>query len=114
METSYGFGCLGLVTLAEDHLDDGYLLMREPLRSATNETLKRAYSKSLALLERNRRSLDALAQALFASSYLDRGEIDAIIARHPLESSLVASVLPQISASSIQNGGATVSDPTLR
>ncbi|WP_036030050.1 AAA family ATPase [Bradyrhizobium yuanmingense] len=114
METAYGFGCLGLVTLAEDHLNDGYLLMTEPLRSATNETLKRAYSKSLALLERNRRSLDALAQALFASSYLDRGEIDAIIARHPLESSLVASVLPRTSASSIQNGGATVSDPTLR
>ncbi|MEY9464001.1 AAA family ATPase [Bradyrhizobium ottawaense] len=113
METSYGFGCLGLVTLAEDHLNDGYLLMTEPLRSATNETLKRAYSKSLALLERNRRSLDALAQALFASGYLDRGEIDAIIARHPLESSLVASVLPQTSASSIQNGGAAA-DPTLR
>ena len=73
METSYGFGCLGLVTLAEDQLNDGYLLMTEPLRSATNETLKRAYAKSLALLERNRRSLDAFAQALFASGYLDRG-----------------------------------------
>jgi len=114
METSYGFGCLGLVTLAEDHLNDGYLLMTEPLRSATNETLKRAYAKTLALLERNRRSLDALAQALFASGYLDRGEIDAIIGRHPLESALVSSVPPRAFASSIQNGGASVSDPALR
>jgi cell division protease FtsH len=104
----------GLVTLAEDHLNDGYLLMTEPLRSATNETLKRAYAKTLALLERNRRSLDALAQALFASGYLDRGEIDAIVARHPLESAFMASVLPRTFASSIQNGGATISDPALR
>ena len=101
---------------AEDQLNDGYLLMTEPLRSATNETLKRAYAKSLALLERNRRSLDALALALFASGYLDRGEIDAIVAKHPLEAAFATTVavLPRTVASPIREGGTMVSDPALR
>lgn len=88
--------------------------MTEPLRSATNETLKRAYAKSLALLERNRHSLDALAKALFASGYLDRIEIDAIVAKHPLETAFAATVLPRTVASPIRDGGTTVSDPALR
>ena len=116
METSYGFGCLGLVTLAEDQLNDGCLLMTEPLRSATNETLKRAYAKSLALLERNRRSLDALAQALFASGYLDRVEIDAIVAKCPPESAFAApaAVISRNVAPPIKDGGTAVTDPAFR
>lgn len=43
--------------------------MNELLRSATNDTLKRSYAKSLALLKQNDRSLDALAEALFAAGY---------------------------------------------
>jgi len=116
IETSYGFGCLGLVTLPEDQLNDGYLLMTEPLRSATNETLKRAYAKSLAVLERNRPSLDALAQALFASGYLDQGEIDAIVAKYPLKPALAvtATVIPRTAAPPIEDGGTTVSDRAFR
>lgn len=85
IETSYGFGCLGLITLTEEQLNDNYLLMTEPLRTATAETLKRAHAKSLSLLERNRRSLDALAQALFAARYLDQDDIQTIIAKNPIE-----------------------------
>lgn len=114
IETSYGFGCLGLVTLAEDQLNDSYLLMTEPLRSATNETLKRAYARSLALLDRNRMSLDALAQALFASRYLDQGEIEAIITKHPLEPPPAATAVPRTVAAPIKDGDITVSDPALR
>jgi hypothetical protein len=58
--------------------------MNEPLRTATNDTLKRAYAKSLALLQQNSRTLDALAEALFAFGYLDQSEIAAVIAAHPL------------------------------
>ncbi|MBR0821474.1 AAA family ATPase [Bradyrhizobium liaoningense] len=84
IETSYGYGHSGLVTLAEGQLSDGYLLMTEPLRSATNETLMRAYAKSLSILEQNSQALDALAKALFAVGYLDQSEIAAVIATHPL------------------------------
>jgi cell division protease FtsH len=84
IESAYGFGQTGLVTLAEDQVNDGYLLMNEPLRAATDDTLKRAYAKSLALLQQNIRSLDALAEALFAFGYLDQSEIAAVIAAHPL------------------------------
>ena len=36
------------------------------------------------MLNHNRRALDALAQALFAQGYLDRAEIDAVLAKAPL------------------------------
>ncbi|WGD50263.1 AAA family ATPase [Bradyrhizobium sp. CB1650] len=84
IETAYGYGHTGLVTLAEGQLGDGYLLMTDPLRSATNETLMRAYAKSLSILEQNSQALDALAKALFAGGYLDQSEIAAVIATHPL------------------------------
>ena len=84
IESAYGYGHTGLVTLAEGQLNDGYLLMTEPLHSATNDTLKRAYAKSLAILEQNSQALDALAEALFTFGYLDQSEIAAVIAAHPL------------------------------
>lgn len=84
METSYGFGQTGLVAFGERQLNDGNLLTTEPLRSAINRTLERAYGKALALLERNKGVLDALATALFAAGYLDRSEIAKIIASHAI------------------------------
>ena len=84
IESAYGFGYTGLVTLAKEQVDDGHLLMNGSLRAATNETLKCAYEKSLALLQQNSRSLDALAEALFAAGYLDQSEIAAVIAANPL------------------------------
>jgi cell division protease FtsH len=73
-------------------------------------------TKSLALLEGNRLSLDALAQPLFASGYLDRGEIDAIIAKYPLEpaTSATPAVTSRTVAPPINDGGTTVSDPAFR
>lgn len=84
IESAYGYGQTGLVTLSEDQVTDSHLLMNGPLRSATNETLKRSYEKSLALLKQNDRSLDALAEALFVAGYLDQPEIAAVIATNPL------------------------------
>jgi ATP-dependent Zn protease len=84
IESAYGYGQTGLVTLSEDQVTDSHLLMNGPLRSATNDTLKRSYAKSLDLLKQNGRSLDALAEALFAAGYLDQDEIAAIIAANPL------------------------------
>lgn len=84
IETAFGFGHTGLVTLSKEQIDDGHLLMNGPLRTATNETLKRAYERSLTLLQRNNRTLDALAEALFAASYLDQAEIVEIISANPL------------------------------
>lgn len=84
IESAYGYGHTGLVTLSEDQVTDAHLLMNGPLRSATNETLKRSYAKSLALLKQNNRSLDALAEALFVAGYLDQVEIAAIISANPL------------------------------
>jgi cell division protease FtsH len=84
IESAYGYGQTGLVTLSEDQVTDSHLLMNGPLRSATNDTLKRSYTKSLALLEENNRSLEALAEALFAAGYLDQVEIAAIISANPL------------------------------
>ncbi|WP_158537576.1 AAA family ATPase [Bradyrhizobium sp. MOS003] len=84
IESAYGYGHTGLVTLSEDEVTDSDLLMNGPLRLATNETLKRAYAKSLALLKHNSRSLHALAEALFAAGYLDQSEIAAVIAANPL------------------------------
>lgn len=84
IESAYGYGHTGLVTLSEDEVTDSHLLMNGPLRLATNETLNRAYAKSLALLKQNSRSLHALAEALFAAGYLDQSEIAAVIAANPL------------------------------
>ncbi|MCK1620813.1 AAA family ATPase [Bradyrhizobium sp. 159] len=84
IESAYGYGHTGLVTLSEGQVTDAHLLMNGPLRSATNDTLKRSYAKSLALLEQNDRSLDALAEALFVAGYLDQVEIAAIISANPL------------------------------
>lgn len=84
IESAYGFGHTGLVTLAEGQISDGQLLMNGALRSATNDTLMRAYARALALLKQNSRSLDALAEALFAPGYLGQAEIAAVITANPL------------------------------
>lgn len=97
IESAYGYGHTGLVTLSEDQVTDAHLLMNGPLRSATNDTLKRSYAKSLGLLQQNDRSLDALAEALFAAGYLDQVEIAAVISANPLAQT--AAVLARESAS---------------
>ena len=84
IESAYGYGHTGLVTFAEGQINGGYLLMTEPLRSATHDTMKRAYAKTLSILDQNGQSLDALAEALFAFGHLDQSEIAAVIAAHPL------------------------------
>jgi hypothetical protein len=58
--------------------------MFEKLRSAVSGTIDRAYAVALDLLGQNRRTLDALAAALFVAGYLDRAEIEAVLAKTPL------------------------------
>jgi cell division protease FtsH len=83
LETDFGFGSLGLVCLAGD-VGNRDLLMFDKLRAAAASNLDRAYATALDVLSRNRRSLDALAAALFAAGYLDRAEIEAVLAQTPL------------------------------
>ena len=83
LETDFGFGSLGLVCLAGE-VGNRDLLMFDKLRAAVGATIDRAYATALDVLSRNRRALDALAAALFASGYLDRTEIQAVLARAPL------------------------------
>jgi cell division protease FtsH len=83
LETTYGLGSLGLLCLPGGATQRDLLLLDE-LRAAVGRTVDRAYTTALDLLRRQRPTLDALATALFAAGYLDRGEIDAVLARCPL------------------------------
>jgi cell division protease FtsH len=83
LETDFGFGSFGLVSLAGD-VNNRDLLMFEKLRAAVGSTVDRAYAMALNMLDRNRSTLDALAAALFAAGYLDRAEIDAVLHQTPL------------------------------
>jgi cell division protease FtsH len=85
METDFGFGSLGLVCLAGD-LDNRDLLLFDHLRVAVEATIDRAYATALEVLAQNRSALDALAEALFSAGYLDRTEIEAVLAQTPLRS----------------------------
>jgi cell division protease FtsH len=91
LETDFGFGSLGLVCLA-GALDSRDLLMFAPLRSAVEGTIDRAYATALGVLARNRLALDALADALFTAGYLDRAEIEAVLAQTPLRSRALGDV----------------------
>ena len=82
LETSYGLGQLGPVAVTAFTARD--LLIMPDLRNAVRRTLEAAEAKALELLTANRLSLDALAQALFTSGYLDRVEIDVVLAAAPL------------------------------
>jgi hypothetical protein len=83
LEISYGLGSFGLVSIASE-TSDRDLLMFGDLRSSVGRTIDRAYAAALELLRQNRHALDALAGALFASGYLERGEIEAVLAKVPL------------------------------
>jgi cell division protease FtsH len=83
LETSFGFGSLGLVSLSGE-LSDQDLLAFDRLRAAVGTTIDRAYATALDILGRNRSALDALASALFSAGYLDQAEIRAVLAQTPL------------------------------
>jgi hypothetical protein len=91
LETDYGFGSLGLVCLSGG-LTSRDLLMFERLRTAVGSTIDRAYATALNVLGQNRLALDALAGALFTAGYLDRTEIEAVLAQSPLRSLSVGDV----------------------
>jgi hypothetical protein len=82
LETSFGLGSYGLVCVGDEPAHD--LLLFEHLRTAVRGSLDRAYTIALDLLAKHRHTLDTLADALFTGGYLDRTEIDAILAKAPL------------------------------
>jgi hypothetical protein len=83
LETAYGLGTLGLVCIPGETSDRDLLLFAD-LRSAVGRTIDCAYAAALEMLRQNRHALDALAAALVAAGYLDRGEIEAVLAKVPL------------------------------
>ena len=83
LETSYGLGQFGPVSVGSTLTTRDLLLMPE-LRNAVRQALEAAEAQALELLTTNRHSLDALADALFQSGYLDRAEIDNVLAAAPL------------------------------
>jgi cell division protease FtsH len=85
IETEFGLGSLGLVSL-EGELNGRDLMVFEPLRNAVRLTIDRAYATALEVLSNNRAALDALAAALFSAGYLDRAEIEAVLAKSPIRS----------------------------
>jgi hypothetical protein len=82
LEKSFGLGSYGLVCVGDEPAHD--LLLFEHLRTAVRRSLDQAYAIALDLLAKHRRTLDTLADALFTGGYLDRTEIDAILAKAPL------------------------------
>jgi cell division protease FtsH len=85
IETEFGFGSIGLVSL-HGELSGRDLMVFERLRDAVRLTIDRTYATALEVLSQNRAALDALAAALFSAGYLDRAEIEAILTQSPLRS----------------------------
>jgi ATP-dependent Zn protease len=83
LETIYGLGSQGLVWLGHE-ISERDLLRQGPLRTAVHQTLEKARTAALDLLRTHRRSLDALAGALFQEAYLDRDDIRAVLLANPL------------------------------
>jgi hypothetical protein len=82
LETTLGLGRSGLVRLPTDSARD--LILHQHLHDAVQATLDAAYVRALDVLAANRPTLEALADALFEAGYLDRAEIEAVVAAYPL------------------------------
>jgi cell division protease FtsH len=85
IETEFGFGSIGLISL-DGGLSGRDLMMFDRLRAAVGLTIDRAYATALEVLAQNRSALDELAAALYSAGYLDRAEIEAVLAQTPLRS----------------------------
>ena len=83
IEAAFGLGHAGPLWLGEATTPRDLLLMPD-LRAAVRQTIDTAQAAATDLLTCSRPALDALAQALFAQGYLDRGEIAAVLADTPL------------------------------
>ena len=84
LEAGFGWGALGPISISET-LTGRDLLLFEPLRASVRCRLERAQEKAISVLRLNRAALNALAQALLNASYLDRQEIETILAPYPRE-----------------------------
>jgi hypothetical protein len=82
LETTLGLGRSGLARLPTDSARD--LILRRDLHEAVQVTLDDSYGRARDLLVASRPTLEALAEALFEAGYLDRAEIEAVVAAYPL------------------------------
>ena len=82
LETVFGLGRSGLVRLPTDSARD--LILHRDIHDAVQATLDAAYARAQDLMAANRPALEALSGALFEAGYLDRAEIDTVVAEHPL------------------------------
>lgn len=82
LETAFGLGQSGLVMLPVEGTRD--LAFHSEVHEAVRATLEAAHARAGELLAANRAALEALAEALFKVGYLDRAEIDAVLAETPL------------------------------
>jgi len=107
LETSFGLGSYGLVCVGDERAHD--LLLFEHLRTAVRRSLDQAYATALDLLAKHRRTLDALAEALFTSGYLDQAEIQAVLAKVPLKMTDTTAVPPIQPSPPLEAGDADAS-----
>jgi ATP-dependent Zn protease len=84
LEKSFGLGSYGLMCVGDERARAHDLLLFEHLRTAVRRSLDQAYATALELLAKHRHTLDALADAMFKGGYLDRNEIEAVLAKAPL------------------------------
>jgi len=110
LETEFGFGSIGLISL-DGGLSSRDLMMFDHLRAAVGATIDRAYAVALDVLAQNRPAHRALTDALFSAGYLDRSEIEAVMARTPLRTqSGTDGSSPEHSAHNDTTHGETVID----
>jgi ATP-dependent Zn protease len=110
LETEFGFGSIGLISL-EGGLSSRDLMMFDRLRAAVGATIDRAYAVALDVLGQNRPAHNALTDALFSAGYLDRAEIEAVLAHTPLRSQAGTNVsAPEHPAHNDTSHGETVVD----
>jgi cell division protease FtsH len=106
LEVSFGLGSFGLLCPGGERAND--LMLFEHLATAVRQSLDRAYAVALAVLAENRRTLDALADALFIGGYLERSEIEAVLVQAPLHTKNTTDA-PAVQAS--QQSAAACSKP---
>lgn len=93
IESTCGLGHTGLLWLPADNPRE--LVLHRNLQAAVQRTLDRAHAAAKELLSANRAALEALAAALTERGYLDRDEINTLLAQVPLQTTTAGALSPQ-------------------
>jgi ATP-dependent Zn protease len=82
IETKYGFGAFGVVCLPDRVTD--MLLHDATMITLIKQRLDACLERATAILLSNALAVTSIAEALVAKGYLDRAEIDCLLAKDPL------------------------------